>query len=297
VGRDDDFGALLRTFRSRLRPDAAGIRPAPPAVRRVPGLRRDELARLSGVSTEHLTRLEQGRRHPSPSTVDALAGALRLSHDEHERLRLLAGFAAPQPGSRPSAGVPHEITEPARRMLERLPEVPACVCDAAWTVLAGNRAWRAFGCRAASGDVGRHGRNMAWRLFTGAPTNVLRSPEHLAGVKAAAVADLRLALRRYPTDTALHELVASLRATSPEFADRWDRADTAEYHPDQLIVEDPELGPIRLDKDVLRIEPGDLRVVVFTVPADPPDRQEAFSPPVPCRTGPARSHHPPPPRR
>jgi DNA-binding XRE family transcriptional regulator len=90
-----EFGALLRSFRDRLTPEMAGVRPTPPTNRRVPGLRRDELAGLAGVSEEHLRRLEQGRRRPSRLTVDALARALRLDRHGHARLAVLAGFAAP----------------------------------------------------------------------------------------------------------------------------------------------------------------------------------------------------------
>jgi transcriptional regulator with XRE-family HTH domain len=79
--RSEEFGGLLRTFRERLSPEMAGVRPTWPAARRVPGLRRDELADLASVSEEHLRRLEQGRRRPSRSVVDALAvqpGDLRV---------------------------------------------------------------------------------------------------------------------------------------------------------------------------------------------------------------------------
>ncbi|MET9558676.1 helix-turn-helix transcriptional regulator [Streptomyces sp. NPDC006645] len=93
---NDDFGAALREYRARLKPETVGIRPASPATRRVPGLRRDELARLAGVSEEHLKRLEQGRRRPSRAVVDSLAEALRLDHAEYARLCLLVGFAVPE---------------------------------------------------------------------------------------------------------------------------------------------------------------------------------------------------------
>jgi transcriptional regulator with XRE-family HTH domain len=280
---NDDFGVMLRRLRARLKPEEAGIRPKLPATRRVPGLRRDELARLTGVSEEHLTRLEQGRRRPSRQVVDALAGALRLDREEHARLCLLAGFAAPGarlhaqwtvtevPQGRPPlesglscpGRVPHEITAPAQRMLDRLTDVPVCVCDASWTVLAGNRSWTAARC---GDDVpGRHGRNLAWRLFTGAPTNVTRSPGDLAGFKASMVADLRAALRRYPADSQLRELVADLRAISEDFARIWSAVDSSRYRPDRMIIHHPGRRPVRMDRDVMTIEPGDLKVVVFTL--------------------------------
>jgi transcriptional regulator with XRE-family HTH domain len=278
----DDFGVMLRRLRAGLKPEEAGIRPQPPAARRVPGLRRDELARLAGVSEEHLRRLEQGRRDPSRQVVDALARALRLGREEHARLRLLAGFAAPDsrlhpqrrvPGA-PQGGpplqagawapgrVPREITAPAHRMLDRLTGVPVCVCEASWTVLAGNRPWTEAGC---GGDVpGRHGRNIAWRLFTSAPTSVMRSGEHLAGLKASMVADLRTALTRYPADSQLGELVADLSETSGEFARLWPAASSGGYQPDRITLDHPDRGLVRMDRDVMTIEPSDLRVVVFT---------------------------------
>jgi transcriptional regulator with XRE-family HTH domain len=177
---EPEIGTCWR-LRARLKPEEAGIRPEPPAVRRVPGLRRDELARLAGVSEEHLRRLEQGRRDPSRQVVDALGRALRLGRDEHARLCLLAGFAAPDAtlraqwtvpeaswggpppgvGARSTGRVPRKITAPAQRMLDRLTDVPVCVCDASWTVLAGNRPWTEARC---GSDVpGRHERNIAWR--------------------------------------------------------------------------------------------------------------------------------------
>lgn len=222
--------------------------------------------------------------------VDALARALRLGREEHARLCLLAGFAAPDarghtqwtgpevpPGRLPfelsASGpgrLPREITAPAQRMLDRLTDVPICVCDASWTVLAGNRAWTEAKC---GGDVpARHGRNIAWRLFTDAPTNVMRSAKHLAGFKASMVADLRTALRRYPADPQLRDLVADLCAISEDFDRLWSAAGSSRHHPDRITIHHPDRGPVRMDRDVMTIEPGDLRMVFFT--SDPTD--------VPC---------------
>lgn len=259
---NDDFGAMLRQFRARVKPETAGIRPAPPATRRVPGLRRDELARLAGVSEEHLKRLEQGRRRPSRAVVDALAGALRLDQAEYARLCLLVGFAAPGGPTGSSARMPREITAAARRLLDRLTDVPTCVCDASWTVLAGNRPWTEADC---GDDVpGKYERNVAWRLFTDAPTHVLRSPEQLAAFKSSITADLRASLQRYPADPLLRGLVADLRAASEEFAALWTSAAAERFQPDHLTIHHPDRAPLPLDKDVMTIEPGDLRIAIFT---------------------------------
>lgn len=148
-------------------------------------------------------------------------------------------------------------------MLNRLPDVPVCVCDASWTVLEGNRRWTELVC---GGDVsGPYARNMAWRLFTEQPTSVTRSAEHLAGFKSSVAADLRSAVLRYPDDPQLRDLVADLRAASEDFAVLWSTTEASPYHPDRMTVDHPDLGPLRMDKDVLAVEPGDLRVVVFTI--------------------------------
>jgi transcriptional regulator with XRE-family HTH domain len=261
VRRDDDFGTALRTLRHRLTPHEAAVRASLPAVRRVPGLRRDELAGIAGVSEEHLKRLEQGRRRPSPDVVDALARALRLTTPEHDRLRMLAGFAAsPDPDSL----VPREITETARRMLDRLTEVAVCVCDATWTVLAANKLWHTDVCTVP--EAGR-GRNVVWRAFTEAGPSVFEAPERLAGFRATVVGELRETAHRYPADADLSSMIADLRTQSPEFALLWDAPPTPGGHADRLRVPSPNHGHLYLDLDVLTLNPGDLRVVVYTAPA------------------------------
>src|SRR5215218_3660084 len=95
---EHELGACLRSWRDRLGPADAGL----PAgrQRRVPGLRREEVAHLAGVSVDYLTRLEQGRAaSPSASVLDAVARTLRLSDDERAHLFRLAGHAEPCQGS------------------------------------------------------------------------------------------------------------------------------------------------------------------------------------------------------
>jgi transcriptional regulator with XRE-family HTH domain len=280
---DGEFGVLLRKFRERLSPETAGIRPTWPAERRVPGLRRDELARLASVSEEHLKRLEQGRRRPSRAVVDALAGALRLDPHAHARFSLLAGFAAPGRGlslqslapeapkdwplPAPADGehsglVPRQITGQARRLVDRLGEAPFFVCDASWTVLENNRSWEEseFGV----GLPGRPGVNMAWQLFTNPPTAWVHTPEQLNGTRSFLVADLRAAVRRYPADPQLRDLVADLQAAGEEFPRLWANPGPRRPHPDRCITYRGPSGEVRVHKDVLTIEPGDLRVVIIT---------------------------------
>ncbi|GAA2469166.1 helix-turn-helix domain-containing protein [Winogradskya humida] len=259
--RDDDFGTALRTLRQRLTPGEAGVPASLPAVRRVPGLRRDELAGIVGVSEEHVKRLEQGRRRPSPGVVDALARALRLTSGEHDRLRTLAGFAA---SAEPDGMVPREITETARRMLDRVTECAVCVCDASWTVLDANKLWHSDVCTVP--DERGRGRNVVWRAFTETGPSVFQAPERLDGFRATVVAELRDTARRYPADAELSSMIADLHARSPEFVQLWDAPLVEGGHADRLRVPSPVHGHLDLDLDVLTLTAGDLRVVVYTAP-------------------------------
>src|SRR6478672_8450702 len=115
MGQSAEFGKFLKAMRSRLSPDDAGAE-ATSGARRVPGLRREEVARLAGVSTDYYIRLEQGRNiHPSRTVLDAVARALRLDSSEHAHmLDLLENCAgAPrEPGANAAQGV-----RPALRQL------------------------------------------------------------------------------------------------------------------------------------------------------------------------------------
>src|SRR4051794_41230946 len=93
----DDLAGCLRTWRDRLDPADVGLSAS--GRRRAPGLRREEVARLAGLSVDYLARLEQGRASaPSPSVLGPLAGALRLSDDERAHLFRIAGQAPPGAG-------------------------------------------------------------------------------------------------------------------------------------------------------------------------------------------------------
>lgn len=101
----DELARFLRARRTRTSPRSVGLTPGP-GVRRTPGLRREELATLAGVSIDYYTRMERGKEtRPSPAVVDALARALRLDDAEHQHLRDLAVRAAryaPQAAPAPS---------------------------------------------------------------------------------------------------------------------------------------------------------------------------------------------------
>jgi transcriptional regulator with XRE-family HTH domain len=256
MSQHTELGAALRAWRDRLAPADAGL--PDHGARRAPGLRREELALLAGMSADYVTRLEQGRASaPSVQVLTALARALRLSGAEREHLFVLAGQPFPGPGIMPT-----HLTPGLQRLLDQLSGIPVSVNDASWTLLAWNPLWAAL-VGDPAGQRGRD-RNVLWRYFTGAPGRVTHTPEDEPRFEASAVADLRAAAARYPRDAELRRLVADLQAASPQFARLWESREVGTHERDRKTVHHPELGPITVDCDVLTVPAVDLRVVAFT---------------------------------
>jgi transcriptional regulator with XRE-family HTH domain len=127
----DELADCLRHWRDRLDPAELGL---PAGRRRAPGLRREEVARLAGVSVDYLSRLEQGRAaNPSPSVLAALARTLRLTHEERAHLFRVAGHVETE-----ARRIDRHITPGVQRILDRLADVPVMVVDAAWEIVALN---------------------------------------------------------------------------------------------------------------------------------------------------------------
>ncbi|MGN6252772.1 MAG: helix-turn-helix domain-containing protein [Marmoricola sp.] len=250
----DDLGSTLRSWRDRLSAADAGL----PVTgrRRAPGLRREELAALAGISVDYLTRLEQGRASaPSGQVLESLSRALRLSAEEHRHLFTL-GRRVPR-----SNRMRTELTPSVVRLLQQL-QTPMCVYDATWTPLAWNRSFAVL-----FGDPGRrHGveRNLVWRYLTGAPTRARGSGDDRL---RAYVADLRAVAARFPRDPRVHRLIAELRATGDRFGELWERNEVEVLHESHKTVEHPDLGVLELDCDILTVDGADLRIMILTATA------------------------------
>jgi transcriptional regulator with XRE-family HTH domain len=251
----------LRLARSRRTPQEVGL-PAG-TRRRVPGLRREEVAQLAGMSVDYLVRLEQGRGpHPSDQVLGALARALRLTDAERDQLFHLAGSAPPRPGTIDSV-----VRAATLRLMDRLTDLPALVLDAKGDLLAWNPLATAL-----LGDFSAwppRARNILWQRFLGDGGRVSTAgsagpPGEADRTALQGVADLRAVVARYPDDPGVRRLLAELRAGSPEFVRLWESGEVGERRADTKTVDHPELGPITLDCDLLLLPGADQRLVVYS---------------------------------
>ncbi|MER6513854.1 helix-turn-helix transcriptional regulator [Nonomuraea sp. NPDC001636] len=250
-----ELARFLRDRREALRPDGVGL-PAGPR-RRTPGLRREEVADLAGMSVDYYVRLEQARGpRPSPRILESLAGALRLAPAERTHLFRLAGVT-PQPPAAP----PRTVRPYVAGLLHRLPQTGVVVTAATYDVIAWNPLAEAL-----LGNL-RDRPNLARRRFL-LREEVLTTGHEEFGEYA--VARLRAAADRYPRDRALAALLAELRAGSAEFDQIWATNPVrAPGHRTKTMIH-PELGPLRINCDVLPIPDDDQQVVFMTADPDTP---------------------------
>lgn len=205
-----DQGQQVTARREGLRPHEIGL---PTSMsRRIPGLRREEVAELAHMSVDYYTRLEQARGpRPSPRILDSLAQALRLTPAERSHLFRLAGSSAP-----PGTNAVRRVRPQVARMLRRLPETGAIVTDAAYGVVA----WNPLAQALLGDDLGRGTTNLAQRRFL-SPRRMYESSsaEEFGHI---VVARLRRAADRYPHDAQLAALLTELRTGSEEFRQIWE---------------------------------------------------------------------------
>lgn len=252
----DELGEFLRSRRARLRPEDVGLVDYGDR-RRVPGLRREELAQLAGVSAGYYTRLEQGQsRHASEIVLDALATALRLDDDERTHLHVLA---RPRPKAR-RAPRPERVHPRLRTLVDAL-AAPAIVLGRHTDVLAWNRLGHAL--LAGHLDLATSRPNWA-RLFFLDPHVVALFGDGWRQKARDTVSDLRMIAARRPDDLVLAELVGELTMRSPEFATLWAAHPvrgcahhTRDYH-------HPLVGTLTLTDDLLTLpDDGGQRLAVF----------------------------------
>jgi transcriptional regulator with XRE-family HTH domain len=230
---------FLRIRRAKITPEEAGL-PSQPGTRRVPGLRREEVAQLAGVSVDYYVRLERGRHtNVSEAVLDALARALRLNDLERAHLFQIARPSRARPRPLP----PQRVRPGLRLMLDTLTDVPVLVLGRRLDVLAGNHLAQAL--YTDFDALPARCRNMAWLIFLDEQVRTLHADWERDA--RGTVASLRLYAGRHPHDPALAELVGELSLRDPDFRRWWADHDvfqrthgTKRYH--HAVVGDLVLG-------------------------------------------------------
>jgi transcriptional regulator with XRE-family HTH domain len=263
-----ELGVFLRARRARVRPADVGL-PAGVGVRRTPGLRREELAALAGVSIEYLTRLEQGKEtNPSSGVLDALARALLLDGDAHAHLYTLANRAAHRTPPPVAAEAAPRVRPSVEQLLERLRPSPAYVLNAISDVLAAN-------AEAVALFVGLE----AW------PRSRWNTIRHLflhpaardlfvdwKDVATTATANLRSAVGDdAPESAGASALIEELTVSSPDFVRLWERYDVHPRRSREKTFHHPAVGRLTLHQEVLHLSDDGLRLSVYQAAPGTPD--------------------------
>lgn len=252
-----ELGAFLRSRRERIRPEDVGLITGP--RRRVPGLRREEVAQLAGASVDYYNELERGAgSRPSEQMLAALARALRLTSDERDYLYRLADRPLPAVGG-PRAHVHPGMLD----LLTRLTSTPAQVITDLHVTLVQNPLAVAL-----LGDHARfRGKNVSFvhRWFTDPDARRLYPEADHEAQSRAFVADLRsAAARRDAKDPEARTLIAELIARSAEFAALWARHEVMVRANDRKRINHPSLGTLEVNCLNLFSEDGRQRLLWFT---------------------------------
>jgi transcriptional regulator with XRE-family HTH domain len=262
-----ELGRFLRARREGVRPQDVGLPPGP-GTRRTPGLRREEIAALAGVSIDYYTRLERGREtRPSLAVIDALARALRLDDEEHQYLRSLAALAAdrapapPRPASR-------TVRPSLRLLLESVRPNPAYVLSRTYDLLAANPGGGQLH-HGLSDWPARQRNTIRYTFLHPAARDLFPNWEQKA---RGCVAQLRAVAGRDPDAPDLAALVGELLVKSPDFGRLWGRYEVHRAGSGDRVFRHPQVGTLTLAHEILDVNRADgQRLVVYLADPGTPD--------------------------
>ncbi|HEX5920023.1 MAG TPA: helix-turn-helix transcriptional regulator [Nocardioides sp.] len=257
-----ELGEFLASRRARITPQQAGLTHYG-TNRRVPGLRRQEVAMLADLSVEYLTRLERGSTSGvSDSVLDALSRALQLDEAESSHLFDLARAArSGTPSRKPS---PSRVRPSVHRILESMQGTPAFVRNGRCDVLAANPLGEAL--YAPVFDASKRPPNLA--AFTFLDPHAREFYPDWDGVADGSVALLRLEAGRDPSNKALTHLIGELATRSDAFRVRWGRHDVRLHHTGVKQFRHPVVGDLALAFDAFEL-PADQGQTVNVYTAEP----------------------------
>ncbi|MEV0231863.1 helix-turn-helix transcriptional regulator [Nonomuraea sp. NPDC050786] len=263
MDRRAELSTFLRTRRARISPDEVGLRST--GRRRVPGLRREELAQLAGVSVDYYVRLEQGRAPGvSAEVLDAVANALRLDAAERAHLRDLSGSGRRAARHAPP---PERVRPGLRRLLEMARDVPAYIVGRRCDVLA----WNHMACALFTdfGALPAEERNWGRMIFLNPGIQALYADWTIKAKET--VSYLRLKAGAYPGDPVLAALVGELSMRSEDFRHWWAEHDVVDKTHGRKTFHHPLVGELTLDHETLRIaDEPDQVLITYTAEAGSP---------------------------
>jgi len=260
--RNAELGAFLRTRRARVSPEDVGL----PATerRRVPGLRREELAQLAGVSLDYYARLEQGRQPTaSQAVLDAVARVLRMTPDERSHLYVLARLgdrrADADPGTR-------TLGRRVRRLLDLMGDTPAILCGRYVEIVAANDA-ACFLFANFSAMPARERNTLQWMLTSPLARDLYADQwEDVAGEM---IGTLRLDAARYPAGPRIAELVDELMDRSPFFHRLWTEHTVSACTHGRKVLHHRHAGPLEFFNEAVTVHSAPDQTLLVFIPGDP----------------------------
>ena len=258
MGASNELGEFLRARRARLLPGDVGL-PEGAGLRRTPGLRREEVAALAGISIDYYIRLEQGKEtNPSTVILDALTSALRLDEEEHSHLYALANYVAQRPSHRPATRS-RTVRPGILQLLETLRPCPAYVLSTTSDILAANPEGLAL--LAGITDWPPKQRNTTRYTFLHPSARTVFADWDKAA--SGSVAQLRTAVAADPEAPDLVALVEELAAGSPEFAKLWRRYDVRHRRSEQKTFHHPQVGELTFAYEVVNLDEDGQRMTIY----------------------------------
>ncbi|PPF66040.1 transcriptional regulator [Clavibacter michiganensis] len=244
-----DAREFLSTRRARLTPEAVGI--VGGGRRRVPGLRRDEVALLAGVSVDYYTRLERGNlAGVSEGVLDAIARALEMDQAERDHLHDLARAAGPVRRRTPTGATARFPSPPVQRMLDAMVGAPAMITNTRMDLVAANRLGYALYSDMYQGSL-RPANHSRFIFLDPRAHDLYPDWERAANVN---VAILRRDAGRDPHDAGIAALVGELSIRSDEFRSRWAAHDVRRHYTGAKEFRHRAVGILELDFQAMELQ-------------------------------------------